>query len=160
MARKTQHLLLTSWKCLIAHFHRSLLVPQFQVENWLLMCVLGSQDDTAETTLDPTSEQQNCRLGTAASNCAARCLLFMNGIQKSDSQTTSRRTDSQLFCHPTTNHKISDLFWNCRWYDWSPWSYCSKSCGEGWKSSSLTILREMWQVATQLSTSTKAENVP
>lgn len=38
-------------------------------------------DDTAETTLDPTSEQQNCR-----------------------------------------------------WYDWSPWSYCSKSCGEGWKS--------------------------
>lgn len=81
MARKTQHLLLTSWKCLIAHFHRSLLVPQFQVENWLLMCVLGSQDDTAETTLDPTSEQQNCRLGTAASNCAARCLLFMNGIQ-------------------------------------------------------------------------------
>ena len=45
------------------------------------MCVLGSQDDTAETTLDPTSEQQNCRLGTAASNCAARCLLFMNGIQ-------------------------------------------------------------------------------
>mmetsp|Transcript_30475 Transcript_30475/g.70268 ORF Transcript_30475/g.70268 Transcript_30475/m.70268 type:complete len:1086 (-) Transcript_30475:66-3323(-) len=34
---------------------------------------------------------------------------------------------------------LSTELQDCRWYDWSPWSYCSESCGQGWKSRKRTV---------------------
>lgn len=74
-------------------------------------------------------EDHTEQAGTADSSSPfADIMEVFNSTQPSQVQHDGQTTEE-----PTSEEQ------HCRWYDWSAWSYCSKSCGEGSKSRKRTV---------------------